>query len=291
MPSGTELAQSVVSGFLLGGVYAALSVGFSLTWGVTRTLNLTHPTFALVATYIAYWLLRLVGIDPLLSLGVIIPLFFLIGIMLHEGIIKETAKRAKDLMGASLVLTFGLIIAIENILLLICKADPRVITTPYSGEALFLGAVAFPTSHLIAFGLAIGVVAGLYLFLHGTYVGKAVQAVWQEREGAMLSGINVNRVTAITYGVVLGSAGVAGVCMGLMYSIDPMIHLSWLLFVFLVVVLGGVGSIIGSAVGGLLIGLIMGISSVFVPYAWVDFVLFMLLIITLVARPAGLFRR
>jgi len=291
MPSGIEFSQSIVSGLLMGGTYAALAVGFSLTWGVTKVINLGHPIFGLIAAYIAYWLLYFLGIEPLLSLMVVIPLLFLFGIGMHGTIIKQLEKRAKDLTSASMVLTFGLIIVIENILLIVWKADPRLITTSYSGRSLFLSGVAFPLSNLISLALAIITISALYFFLHGTYTGKAVRAVWQEREGAMLSGIDLDRVTAITYGISLASAGVGGICMGLMYSINPSIHFSWLIFIFLVAVLGGVGSVIGTAAAGLLIGLIMGVAGTFLPYVWVNLVLFALLLIMLLVKPEGLFRQ
>jgi len=290
MPSSVEIGQAILSGLLLGGAYAVLSAGFSLTWGVTKVINLSHTVFALVGSYIAFWLLRFLGVEPILSLVIIIPLLFLCGLAMH-GIIKQTAKRAKEITPASLVLTFGLFIVTENILLITCKADPRLITTSYSGKALFLDKVALPISSLISFALAAVTIAALYLFLHYTYTGKAVQAVWQDKAGAMLSGIDTSRVTAITYGVALASAGVGGVCMGLIYAIDPTIHLSWLIFIFLVTVLGGVGSIIGAAIAGLLMGLVIGLTGAFLPYAWVNLVLFISLIILLLVRPQGLFQR
>ena len=291
MPLGIELGQAIISGILMGGAYAALSVGFTLTWGATKVINLSHTIFALIASYIAYWLLRLVGIDPLLSLIIVIIVLFLFGIGVHNGIVKPMAKRSKDITSASMVLFFGLNVVIENILLITCKADPRVITTSYSGKSLLVGGVAFTISSLISFGLAAAAIAALYLFLHRTYTGKAVQAVWQDREGAMLSGIDINKVTAISYGVSFASAGAAGICMGLMYSFDPTIYFPWLIFVFLITVIGGVGSIIGTAVSGLLVGLIIGLAGVFLPYAWINVLLFGLLIIILLVKPAGLFQR
>jgi len=290
MPTEVEIGQAIISGLLLGGAYAVLSTGFSLIWGVTKVINLAHAAFALIGSYISFWLLRYLGVEPVLSLVIVIPLLFLCGLAMH-GIIKQTAKRAREITRASLVMTFGLLIVIENILLITCKADPRLITTSYSGKALFLSKVALPISGLISLALAAVTIAALYLFLHHTYTGKAVRAVWQDKEGAMLSGIDISRVTAITYGVALGSAGVGGLCMGLIYVIDPSIHLSWLIFIFLVTVVGGVGSIIGAAISGLLMGLVMGLTGVFLPYAWVNLVLFILLIILLLVRPQGLFQR
>lgn len=291
MPSGTEIGQAIVSGLLVGGTYAALAAGFSLTWGVTKVINLSHTIFALAASYVAYWLLRFLSIEPLLSLLIVIPVLFASGLAIHGTVIRQTEKRTKEITPASMVLTFGLTIVMENILLITCKADPRLITTSYSGKSLFLGRICFPISSLIAFALAAAAIAALYFFLHRTYIGKAVRAVWQNNAGAMLCGININRVTAITYGMSLASAGIGGICMGLIYSIDPAVHFSWLIFVFLVVVLGGVGSILGAGMSGLLIGLIIGLAGTFLPYAWLNLVLFISLIIVLLIKPEGLFRQ
>ncbi len=286
-----EFAQAIVSGLFIGMAYAVLGVGFSLTWGVTKVINLSHCVFALVGAYIAYWLLHLYGVDPLVSLLVIVPVLFLLGLAMHHIVIKPTAKRTKDITSASMVLTFGLILILENLLLVFCKADPRVVTTSYTARSLFVGDVAFPMSSLISFGLAVVTIGAMYFFLHQTYTGKAVRAVWQDREGAMLSGINVDQVTAITYGVALATAGVGGVCMVLMYSISPTIGFSWLVFVFLLAILGGVGSVIGAAVGGLIVGLTIGICSALLPLSWVNLVLFVMLIVVLLVKPAGLFQR
>jgi branched-chain amino acid transport system permease protein len=286
--SWTQLIQSVTSGLLLGGIFAALSVGFSLTLGVSRVVNLSHPVFALLGAYITFWLLHLFGLDPLLSLLVIIPVLFALGVALERTVIRETAKRTRDITAASLVLTFGIAIVVQNLLLYFFKADPRLVSTSYTARALFIGNIALPISYIIGFATAAVTVAAIYFFLHRTYTGKAARAVWQDREGAILCGIDINRVTTITYGLALASGGISGMCMSLIYSIDPGTHFSWLVFVFAVVILGGAGSILGTAIAGLTIGLIIGISSALIPYAWVNFVLFAIIIILLLVRPTGL---
>jgi len=291
MITGYEFGQAVVSGLFIGATYAVLSVGFSLTWGVTKVINLSHCVFALVGAYIAYWLLVLYGIDPLLSLLIVIPLLFLLGIAMHQFLIREIAKKTKDITSTSMILTFGIIVIVENLLTYFCKADPRLVTTSYTGRSLFLGSVALPITSLISFALAAVTIAAVYFFLHGTYTGKAVQAVWQEREGAMLSGIDINRVTAITYGLALATASIGGICMALMYSISPTADFTWLIFVFLVTIVGGLGSVIGVAVGGLAVGLVISLCSAFIPLSLVHLILFIMLIIMLLVRPRGLFRR
>lgn len=286
-----EFTQSLVSGILVGGAFALLGVGFSLTWGVTRVINVAHAAFAVLAAYIAYWATKSYSIDPILSLVFIVPFFFVLGILFHELLIKQIARRARDLALASMVLTFGLGAALENSMAWVWTPDPRVLNTSYVGHALFIGPIAFSYGPVIAFTLAAITLAALYTFLHRTYTGKAVRAVWQDQEGAALAGVNLGRVTSITYGASMVTAGVAGVAMALMYTFDPATNFSWMIYVFLVVIFGGVGSVLGAALAGLLIGLILGISGVFIPLTWVNMVLFVFLIALLWVRPSGLLRR
>jgi len=286
-----ELAQSLTGGLLIGGALAVLSVGFSMAWGITHVLNVAHCAFAVLAAYLGYWALNRWGIDPLLALPVMLPTFFLLGVAMHTLLIRATARRAHDLGLATMVLTFGLGIVIENGMLLAWTPDPRVLKTAYSALTLRVGPVIVQAPHLIAFGLAVVTIGALYLFAERTFMGKAVRAVWQQPMGAALSGIDLDRVTTIAYGMAVATAAVGGVAMSLLYTFDPATHLSWLVYVFLVVILGGVGSILGSALAGLIIGLIIGISSVFVPLAWNNLVLFGLLIVLLLLRPQGLLQR
>jgi branched-chain amino acid transport system permease protein len=291
MTSGYEILQDLVGGIFVGFAYALLSAGFSLTWGVTRVINLAHSAFALVGSYITLTLLKTAGIDPLISILFILPVLFLLGIATHQFIVKPTAKRAREITGPSMVLTFGLFMIVENLLAIIFKGDDRVMTSQYSNISYTIGPVSIALTSVISLILAIISLAILYFFLNGTYTGKAVRAVWQDRQGAMLSGINVEKVTSITYGVSFATAGIAGLCLVFMYSVTPYIGFSWLVFVFLISILGGLGSIIGAAVGGMIVGLIVSAGAAFIPLAYINLVLFVLLIIVLLVRPSGLFRR
>lgn len=283
------ILQSVVSGLLVGGIYALLGVGFSLTWGVMKVINIAHATFGILAAYIAYWGLTLYGIDPILSLLLSVPLFFCAGLVIYRFLIQPIT-RARDIVVASMILTFGLAIVLENAMLFAWEPDERLITTAYSSKAVFLGEIVIKVSSLLGFALSILGISAIYLFLHRTHTGKAVRATWQEPEGAALQGINLGRVSMITFGLALASSGAGGVTMAYMYSFSPPAHNLWLIFLFLVVIVGGVGSVIGSAVAGLLIGLIIGLSGAFFPYQWINVILFGLLMVILVVKPEGLFK-
>jgi branched-chain amino acid transport system permease protein len=291
MSSGYEIVHGLIGGLFVGAVYALLSAGFSLTWGVTRVINLAHSAFALIGSYITLTLLAMAGIDPLISILFIVPLLFVMGLGLHYFIIKPTARRTRDITSASMVLCFGLFMIIENLLVVIFKSDDRVLHSRYYDMSVHIGPISVALTSVLSLVIAaIGLVV-IYFLLNRTYTGKAVRAVWQDREGAMLSGINVERVTAITYGLSLSTAGVAGLCLVLMYSVTPYIGFSWLVFVFLISIMGGLGSIIGVTVGGLIVGLIVSLGTAFIPFAYINLVLFVLLIIVLLIKPEGLFRR
>lgn len=283
------IIQSVVSGILMGGIFALFGVGFSLTWGVMKVINIAHAAFGILAAYIAYWGLVLYGVDPLLSLFLSLPLLFFTGLLIHRFLIRPIT-RSKDIVVASMILTFGLAIVLENLMLAAWTSDERLITTSYSSKAIFIGEIIIRVSNLLAFCVSILGIAAIYLFLHKTRTGKAVRATWQDPEGAALQGIKLTRVSMITFGLALASAGAGGVAMAYMYSFNPPAHNLWLIYLFLVVIVGGVGSIIGSALAGLIIGLITGLSGAFFPQQWINVLLFGLLIVILLIKPEGLFK-
>ncbi len=283
------ILQSLVSGILMGGIYALMGVGFSLTWGVMRVINIAHAAFGVLAAYVAYWLLTKLNLDPLLSLVITLPCFFLGGMAIHRGLIRPITK-AKEMIVSSMVLTFGLAIILENTMLWLWKPDPRVLNPSYSSRAFFLGEIALPVAQVIAFGMAAAGIFLLYLFLNHTHTGKAVQATWQDQEGAALMGINLHRVSQIAFGLAIAAAGMGGVSMAMMYSFDPPVHNLWLIYMFLVVIVGGVGSILGTALAGLLLGVITGLGMAFIPYQWINVITFGLLVLTLLIRPQGLFK-
>jgi branched-chain amino acid transport system permease protein len=290
MFNSVVIIQSAISGLLMGGIFALLGVGFSLSWGVMRVINIAHAAFGILAAYIAYWGLTLYGIDPILSLGLSLPLLFATGLIIHRFLIQPIT-RARDIVVASMILTFGLAILLENLMLFAWSPDERLITTSYSSRSIFLGEIIIKISNLLGFILSIIGIGAIYLFLYHTHIGKAVRATWQEPEGAALQGINLRRVSMIAFGLAIASAGGGGVAMAYMYSFNPSAHNLWLVFLFLVVIVGGVGSVIGSAVAGLIIGLVTGLSGVFFPYQWVNVFLFGLLMGILLIKPEGLFKR
>jgi branched-chain amino acid transport system permease protein len=179
-----ELVQSLISGLMIGSIFGVLSIGFSMTWGITHVLNVAHGAFALLAAYLGYWSSRRWGIDPVVALLGIVPLLFALGVLMHQTLIKITARRAEDLAMSSLVLTFGLAIVMETLMRSAWSSNPRVVQTSYTGKAFFVGEFAFPWAQVVSFLLAAVTIAALHLFVNRTLLGKAVRAVWQNPTGA-----------------------------------------------------------------------------------------------------------
>jgi len=282
------IIESVISGILLGGIYALLSVGFGLTWGTMKVLNISHAVFAVLGAFVAYWLFVKAGLDPVLSLPLLVVLLFLLGALVYRLVIRPVT-RAKDVIMASMVATFGVAIVAENLMSLFWRPDPRILKPAYASSSIFIGDVTISQGPLIGFAMAVLAIALLYWFLHHTYTGKGVRATWQNPTGAALVGINPEHVSLITFALSIASAGAAGVAMAMLYAFYPSVQSVWMMFVFLVTIVGGVGSVIGTGLAGLLIGLIIGLCAAFLPFVWVNVLLFALLLVILLFKPEGLF--
>lgn len=285
------IVEAIVLGVLLGLVYATLSVGFSLIWGTLGVIHVSHGAFVILAAYLGYFANQILGIDPVVALVGIVPLLFAIGIGLYELLFRPLAERTREVAFASLVLSFGVAIALENMLVVLFDSGPRVLQTGYTRDVIDVFGVPVTAGRLIGAGLAVVTLVTVYVFLKRTYTGRAVLAVAQNDQGAALSGINERRVSRITFGLGLATAAVAGVATAMFWSFAPSEHIHWMVFVFIVTILGGVGSVVGSAVAGLLTGLVFELSALVLPFEWVNFVLFVLLIGLLIVKPEGLFQQ
>jgi len=280
--------QSLFSGIMMGAVYGLLGIGFSLTWGVMRVINISHAALGLLAAFLSYTLLEIWGLDPILSIALSVPLLFSGGCLIYRLLIAPITE-AKDVIVSSMILTFGLAIILENLMLLIWSPDPRLLTTGYTSKVLILGPFYFQYPRLAGFLMAAVGVLVIHFFLKATYTGKAVRAAWQQPDAAQLYGVNLKRISMITFGLAVASAGAGGVGMALLYSFEPHTHNIWLIYLFLVVIVGGVGNVLGTAAAGLIIGVITGLSLAFLPYQWVNLLTFGLLMVILIFRPQGLF--
>jgi branched-chain amino acid transport system permease protein len=278
--------QVVVSGLLLGGVYALLSVGLTLIFGVVRIINFAHGELMMLAMYLTYWLHHVHHIDPYLSIFIVAPALFVVGMGVQRFIIQPIFD-SSALM--KVFVTVGLFIALQNLALMLFKADFRTIQTSYSMASLDVANISISVPRLVAFGFALGLLAGLYLLLKLTLVGKAMRAVAENRVVAQLMGIRVQRLYLITFGLGSAMTGIAGALLLPFTYVFPTVGAIYTLIAFVVVVLGGLGNMAGAFFGGLFIGLIESFSGVYISPALKEAVYFIIFILILLVRPQGLF--
>lgn len=287
----TELIQALATGLLVGLSYAVLGVGFSLTWGATGVINASHTMVAVIGAYLGYFALEWWGVDPVVAVVWIAPLFFLAGWGFYELLIRPLKNRVRVVGLSSVVLTLGTALMLESFTTIAFTANPRLVRTDYTSASLVLGPARVTGGAAIAGGMSLLVIALLYWYRRSTYMGRALRALEQNPEGAALTGIDVRRASALATGIAFATAGAAGVSLSLVNTFSPNTFLPWLVFTFLVVILGGVGTVLGVTLAGLIAGLVVTLSSLVIPFAWANLVLFVVLILVLLVRPTGLLTR
>ncbi len=284
----SALLQTVVSGVLLGGIYACMAVGLSVVFGVMNILNIAHAAFAVLAAYLAFWAFKLWGLDPILSLVGTVPILLILGAGTYQALIRPI-RNSPPLM--SLLLLFGLAHILEGGMLLLWTGDYRSINTRYTATSFELGGVMFSTTRFIGFVASALVVGGLSLFLKQSYMGKAIRATMQEREAALLMGVDVERVSRVAFLLGIGTAAVGGTFLGLVYAFYPYLHFLWVGKLFAIVVLGGMGSVAGALAGSLILGVAESVTATLTASVWSELVAYTILVLTLLVRPSGLFGR
>lgn len=280
------LAQAVVTGLLIGGIFALISVGLSLIWGVMRIINFAHGEFLMIGMYMAYFLTAQWGWDPYLTMIITAPLLFLIGVFIFQITIRPILK---DPPMNQIMLTVGLVLILQNLALLFFKADVRTVSTAYTRLNLMLGPVVVRGSQLIAF-IGAGLAAfALYLFLQRTDTGRAIRAAAQNRNAAALVGVNVSNTYLLAFGIGSASLGIAASLMISFYYTSPTVGAFFGLIAFVVVVLGGLGNFLGALVAGLIIGLTESIGAALLPGSLSRVLTFGIFILVLLFRPLGIF--
>ncbi len=307
-----QFLQALINGLLLGGFYAAMVLGFSIIWGVMGVINLAHGEFILIGAYMAWFFSRtpdyllstlkftgfdpllntLVaagyqGMDPYLSLIIIMPIMFAVGYLLQKILINRVIEKPHLV---SLLVTFGLSIIIANVAKLLFTADPRAINVAYSG-ATRIGDVTISNVKAIAFVGSLIMLGGLHTFLNHTRLGKSIRAAAQNKNAARMVGIEIDKVYAITFGLCVALTAAAGVLIGPTQAIFPFMGPPLTLRAFTITALGGLGSIPGALLGGLILGITETMIATFVPRVGTNLAIiasFLILVIVLVARPQGL---
>jgi branched-chain amino acid transport system permease protein len=280
------IAQALVNGLLIGGIYTLVSIGVTLIFGVVKIVNFAQGEFVMIGMYITYWLSTQLGADPLLSLIVSMPALFFLGVLLQQFLIRRVLGLT-DM--PQIFLTFALSLLLMNIALLLFTADYRTLHTSYSDTSIQIGPVYIGVARLIAFVLAMLLSGALQLFLHSTDLGKAMRAASQNPEVAMLMGINPNRMFAVATGLSLALAGAAGSLIMPFYSVYPTVGQVFGLMAFVAVVLGTLGNVKGALIAGLMMGIAESLGIQFVGADSGLIVVFAVLLLTLAVKPGGLF--
>ena len=288
--SAALLLNAIIAGLLLGGFYAAVSIGISISFGMLDVVNIAHPGFIILGSYIAYIVNTHFGVDPIAVSLLLSPLFFLLGMALYRVYYLCFEKRGQESL-RGLAFFFGILFITEVALILIFGVDYRTVKTAYADTTLRLGVVDFPLRLVVPFLVSMAMVVGIQLFLTHTFFGRAVLAVAQDQLALRLMGVNPVRIKELAFALSIATAGVAGAFLIVIQPVEPSIGREYIGLVFAVCVLGGMGSIWGTLLGAFVLGLAESFTSTFFGPSWAPAVSFGLLLFALAFRPAGLFGR
>lgn len=276
----------LVSAILLAGVYAAMSVGMTIIYGVMKIVNLAHAGFLMLGAYFVFELYTRFHIDPLLGVLLAFPVFYFVGVALHWLMIRRIPRSDQPTL-TSLLLLFGVWLVLQNLGYLIWGSGDRAILTPKTFSTFQLGPIIFPTVRLVVFGAAVVSLVALEFVLHNTWFGRAVRALMQNSDAGRIVGVNVDRTARVAFGVGIAFAGAAGGLLAMMYSFTPDFGGSFLLRAFVIIVLGGLESFSGVAIGALVLALVETFSILMIPSGYQPAIAFSLLVVALVLLPNG----
>jgi branched-chain amino acid transport system permease protein len=284
------LLNAIVAGLLLGGFYASVSLGISISFGMLDVVNIAHPAFIILGSYIAYIVNSQFGFDPILVALALSPLFFLLGMALYRVYYLCFEKHGQESL-RGLAFFFGILFITEVVLILVFGVDYRTVQTVYSETTLRLGVVDFPLRLVVPFLVSMVMVVSVQLLLTRTFFGRAVLAVAQDALALRLMGVNPVRIKELAFALSIATAGVAGAFLIVIQPVQPSIGREYIGLVFAVCVLGGMGSIWGTLLAAFVLGLAETFTSTFFGPSWAPAVSFGLLLLTLAFRPSGLFGR
>ena len=280
----STLGQLIISGVLVGGIYALMSIGLTLIFGVLRIVNFAHGEFLMIAMYGAWAITRLLGLNPYIAAIAIVPAMFLFGAIVYRLIISPALDKPHLVV---VFATMALSIFIQNAALMVMTAD-LLDVPPIFGRSLTIGPIYIKVELLLGFIITILCTVGLQWMIRTTYLGKAIRATVQDGEAAMLMGIPVPRIFLITFGVGSALVGLAACVMMPLFSVFPTVGLNFVLIAFVIVVLGGMGSIEGALLGGICVGVVQSLSSYYVAPAFGQLFFFVLFLLVMIFRPNGL---
>jgi branched-chain amino acid transport system permease protein len=284
------LVSALVAGILLGGFYAAVTVGVSISFGILDIVNIAHPAFIILGSYIAYTFNTKYGLDPILVSILALPAFYALGALVYQVYYQSFEKRGQDAL-RGLAFFFGLLFITEVSLDLYFGVDYRYVEAPYIGPTLHFGIINLPLRLLVPCVVSLALFAGLQLFLTKTFIGRAIMAVAQDQLALQLMAANPVRIKQIAFAISIATCSIAGACLIIIQPIEPSVGRDYIGRIFAICVLGGLGSLPGALIAAMLLGIIESLTSTFYGPSWAPAVAFGLLLLTLALRPAGLLGR
>jgi len=284
------LLNAIMAGILLGGFYVAVTIGVSISFGILDIVNIAHPAFIILGSYIAYIVNTRFGIDPVLVAVVMLPVFFMLGGAVYEVYHRSFERRGRDPLGG-LAFFFGLLFITEVGLILVFGVDYRYVEASYIGPTLRLGFVDLPLRMLIPCLISLLLLAGLQLYLSRTFTGRAIMAVSQDQLALQLMAANPTRIKRIAFGISIATTALAGAFLIIIQPVEPSVGREYIGRVFAICVLGGLGSLPGTLLGAMLLGIVESITATFYGPSWAPAVAFGFLLLTLAFRPAGILGR
>ena len=284
------LSNALVSGLLLGGFYAAVTIGVSISFGMLDIVNIAHPAFIILGSYTAYIANSVFGLDPILSSVVLMPAFYLLGVAIYY-IYDVSFERRGDASIRGLAFFFGLLFITEVTLVLVFGVDYRLVDAPYNGPSLHVGPVDLPLRLLVPFLVSMVLVGTLQIYISRSFIGRAIQAVAQDPSALRLMAADPRRIKRIAFGLSIARASVAGAILIVIQPVEPSIARDYIGRIFAICVMGGLGSFGGTVVAAMILGIMESLTSTFYGPSWSPAVAFGFLLLTLAVRPAGLFGR
>ncbi len=283
-PSAHLFVQTLILGLLVGGVYALMSSGLTLIFGVMRVVNVAHGAFLILSAYFTYELFQMFKIDPFVSILITTPVLLGIGWMIQRFVLSHIENPEQT----SVLITFALAIILEGLLGRIFQTTVRSVTPIYSTATITIATYRLPVTRLAGFGAALLVLFLLYLILQYSNLGRAIRATIQDPRAAQLMGVNIKMVSAFTFAIGVATAAAGGSVLSMIYSFNPSSQTDWIARTLSIIVLGGMGSLPGALVAALILGVMEQLTAIIVTLYWSPIVFYFFLFFTLIVRPQGL---
>ena len=284
------LINAIVAGILLGGFYAAVTVGISISFGILDIVNIAHPAFIILGSYIAYIVNTHFGVDPILVAIIVLPAFYALGAAIYEIYYQSFEKRGQEAL-RGLAFFFGLLFVTEVVLILVFGVDYRYVQAFYIDKTLRLGFVDFPLRMLVPCVLSLVMLGLLQLYLSRTFTGRAIMAVSQDQLALQLMAVDPIKIKRTAFGISIATASLAGAFLIVIQPVEPSVGREYIGRVFAICVLGGLQSLPGTVIASMLLGIVESITATFYGPSWAPAVAFGFLLLTLAFRPAGLLGR